>query len=315
MIVAITGGTGFVGSGLVLRHLAMGDIVRLLSRQPIAKLGTLEIPVSHQGDLTNENFDPSSFVDGADILYHCAGEIFSQPKMHLLHVLGTQKLIEAARAKIGKWIQLSSVGAYGPQHDGAVITEITPPKPVGVYETTKLASDKLVSKAVQENAFPGTILRPSNVFGESMNNQSIYHMISMIKKGLFFFIGKPGASANYIYVDNIVEGLIRCGEKSKGKGEIYNLSDYCTIEKFVSIISENLDKSPPRLRFPGPVAGFTSKLFEKIPGFPLTSSRVAALLNRAVYSTKKIEQELGYSHLVSIEEGLVKLVAEFERRA
>ena len=314
MIVAITGGTGFVGSGLVLRHLAKGHIVRLLSRQPKAKLGSVEIPVSHQGDLTNENFDPSSFVDGADVLYHCAGEIVSQSKMHLLHVLGTQKLIQAASGRIGKWVQLSSVGAYGPQNVG-VITEITSPNPFGVYEKTKLASDDLVSKAIQENAFLGSILRPSNVFGESMNNQSIYHMVSMIKRGLFFFIGKPGASANYIYVDNIVEGLIRCGEKSEGKGEIYNLSDYCTIEKFVSIISENLDKSPPRLRFPGPVVGFASKVFEKIPGFPLTSSRVTALLNRSVYSIKKIEQELGYSHLVSIEEGLVKLIAEFKRRA
>jgi nucleoside-diphosphate-sugar epimerase len=314
MIVAITGGTGFIGSGLVLRHLAMGDIVRLLSRQSIAKLGTVEIPVSHPGDLINDNFDPTTFVDGADVLYHCAGEIVSQPKMHLLHVLGTQKLIRAARGKIGKWVQLSSVGAYGPQN-GGVITEITSPNPFGVYEKTKLASDNLVSKAIQESAFLGTILRPSNVFGEKMNNQSIYHMIAMIKKGLFFFIGKPGASANYIYVDNIVEGLIRCGEKSEGKGEIYNLSDYCTIEKFVSIISENLDKPPPRLRFPGPVVGFASKVFEKIPGFPLTSSRVAALLNRSVYSIKKIQQELGYAHLVSIEEGLVKLIAEFKRRA
>ena len=313
MIVAITGGTGFVGSGLVLRHLAMGDIVRLLSRQSMVKLGAVEIPVSHQGDLTNESFDLSSFVGDADVLYHCAGEIVNQPKMHLLHVLGTQKLIQAASGRIGKWVQLSSVGAYGPQCDG-VITEITPTNPIGVYEKTKLDSDKLVSKAIQENAFPGSILRPSNVFGENMNNQSLYHMIAMIKKGLFFFIGKPGASANYIYVDNIVEGLIRCVEESEGKGETYNLSDYCTIEKFVSIISENLGKPPPRLRLPGSTVGFASKVFEKIPGFPLTSSRVAALLNRAVYSTKKIEQELDYSHLVSIEEGLVKLVSEFERR-
>ena len=245
MIVAITGGTGFVGSGLVLRHLAMGDNVRLLSRRSIAKIGTIEISVSHRGDLTNMDFDLSSFVDGADILYHCAGEVISEPKMRLLHVLGTQKLIQTASGRIGKWIQLSSVGAYGPQH-GGVITEVTPPNPVGVYEKTKFASDNLVSKAIQENAFSGTILRPSNVFGISMNNQSIYHLIAMIKKGLFFFIGKPGASANYIYVDNIVEGLVLCGEKSEGKGEIYNLSDYCSIEKFVSIIAENLGKPWPR---------------------------------------------------------------------
>ena len=314
MIVAITGGTGFIGSGLVLRHLAMGDIVRLLSRRSIAKLGTVEIPVSHQGDLTNDDFDLSSFVDGADVLYHCAGEIVSQPRMRLLHVLGTQKLIQAARGRIGKWIQLSSVGAYGPQH-GSVVTEVTALNPAGVYEKTKLDSDNLIFKAIQDNAFPGTILRPSNVFGVNMTNQSLYHMIAMIQKGLFFFIGKPGASANYIYVDNIVEGLIRCGEKSEGKGETYNLSDYCTIETFVSIISANLGKHPPSLRLPGPAVGFASKIFEKIPGFPLTSSRVDALSNRTVYPTDKIEQELGYSHLVSIREGLVKLVVEFRRRA
>ena len=96
-------------------------------------------------------------------------------------------------------------------------------------------------------------------------------------------------------MDNIVEGLIRCVEESEGKGETYNLSDYCTIEKFVSIISENLGKPSPRLRLPESAVKFASKIFEKIPSFPLTSSRVAALTNRVVYPTNKIEQELGYN--------------------
>lgn len=314
MIVAITGGTGFIGSGLVLRHLAMGDTVRLLSRRSRVKLGTTEIPVSHQGDLANENFDSSPFVDGADVLYHCAGEIVNPSHMRLLHVEGTQRLIQAASGRIGKWIQLSSVGAYGPQCDSRV-TEVTPLNPVGVYEKTKVDSDTLVSKAIKDNAFQGTILRPSNVFGVNMKNQSIYHMIAMINKGFFFFIGKPGASANYIHVDNVIEGLIRCCEKSEGNGEIYNLSDYCTLETFVSIISESLGKTAPKIRLPESAVALMAKVLEKIPGFPLTSSRVAALVNRAVYPINKIQQDLDYSHLVSIEEGLIQLVAELERRA
>lgn len=313
MIVAITGGTGFIGKGLVLRHLAMGDTVRLLSRRSRIKLGTTGILVSHQGDLASENFDSSLFVDGADVLYHCAGEIVSPSHMRLLHVEGTQRLIQAASGRIGKWIQLSSVGAYGPQYDG-MVTEVTPLNPVGVYEKTKADSDSLVSKAIKDDAFPGTILRPSNVFGVNMKNQSLYHMISMINKGFFFFIGKPGPSANYIHVDNVVEGLIRCGEKSEGKGEIYNLSDYCTLETFVSIISESLSKPAPKIRLPESAVSLMAKVLEKIPGFPLTSSRVAALVNRAVYPIDKIKQDLGYSHLVSMEEGLIQFVKEFERR-
>ena len=80
MIVALTGGSGFVGKGLVLRHLAMGDIVRLLSRQPKAKLGMVEISVSHQGDLINENFDPTAFVDGLMCFIIVQEKLSANPK-------------------------------------------------------------------------------------------------------------------------------------------------------------------------------------------------------------------------------------------
>jgi len=70
MIVAITGGTGFIGQKLVSRHLAQGHEVRVLSRrkavEPGAKLCS--------GDLSDTDA-LRAFVDAADILYHCAGEI------------------------------------------------------------------------------------------------------------------------------------------------------------------------------------------------------------------------------------------------
>ena len=34
MIVGVTGGTGFIGKSLILRHIQEGDGVRLLSRNP-----------------------------------------------------------------------------------------------------------------------------------------------------------------------------------------------------------------------------------------------------------------------------------------
>ena len=68
MIVAVTGGTGFVGASLVRAHLAKGDEVRVLSRgrsSPVTGEARMV-----QGDLTMAQ----EFV-GADILYHCAGEL------------------------------------------------------------------------------------------------------------------------------------------------------------------------------------------------------------------------------------------------
>ncbi len=221
MIVAITGGTGFIGLKLVLRHLAQGDEVRVLSRRASGESGLPDAVDIHRGDLPGGIENLESFVGGVDVLYHCAGEIRDSSCMHATHVAGAQKLVDAAAGKVGHWVQLSSVGAYGPISQG-VITEATPENPLGVYEVTKAESDWLVSAAAASGAFSYTILRPANVFGPRMQNRSLFSMVAMINRGLFFFIGKGGASANYIHVDNIVEGLVLCGSKpaAKGRGRI-----------------------------------------------------------------------------------------------
>ena len=50
------------------------------------------------------------------------------------------------------------------------------------------------------------------------------------------------------------------------------------------------------------------KLLGWIPGMPLTDSRINALTNYTIYQNTKIEQELGYNHLISMEDGLTNLV-------
>ena len=180
MIVAITGGTGFIGRELVLRHLAQGDVVRGLSRRTAVRDGVQW----HHGDLSSA--DLNSFVDGADVLYHCAGEIRDKSLMKVVHVDGTRRLIDAASGRIGRWVQLSSVGAYGKQRLG-VVTEITAPCPVGTYEVTKVESDDLVSSAALGGAFEQSILRPSNVYGPEMSNQSLFGLFNMVNRGRYFF--------------------------------------------------------------------------------------------------------------------------------
>ena len=307
MYVGITGGTGFIGKTLVLRHLAAGDTVRLLSRRSIYDMALPNSVQVFDGDLTGPVEFLIPFVDGVDVLYHCAGEIKDQTKMYSVHVKGAKNLCVAADHRIGHWVQLSSVGAYGPQYSG-IVTEETPLNPVGVYEKTKTESDQLVTDAARRGAFTYSILRPSNVFGPTMTNQSLFQMIAMINKGFFFFIGKLGASANYIHVDNVVEGLVQCGKMDAARGQIYNISDYRTIEEFVAVIADELRKPMPSLRLPEMPVRWVARLCERLPHFPLTESRVNALTNRSVYSIERIQYELEYVHLVSMEGGLRQMV-------
>ncbi len=306
MIVAITGGTGFIGKKLAQLHLARGDQVRVLSRAPVASDFPLSV-VWHKGDLAGDA-DLSAFVDQADLLYHCAGEIRDESRMQTLHVEGTRRLIEAASHNIGRWVQLSSVGVYGQPRTGQV-TEQSPLQPHGTYEITKNISDDLVLAAGTSGAFEWTILRPSIVFGEGMPNQSLYQLIKVINQGNFFFIGRPGASANYIHVDNVVEALAICGILPAAKARIYNLSDYATLEEFVGMIARALGREVPEFRLPEwparAIAAIGTGLYRR---FPLTPSRIDAMTTRVRYPIGAIQAELGYKHAISLESGISRLV-------
>jgi len=70
----------------------------------------------------------------------------------------------------------------------------------------------------------------------------------------------------------------------------------------------------PRLRLPEWTIRLSVKLLGNLPKFPLTKARVDALTGRAIYSTTKIEHELGYRHIVSMEAGLIELTKSWQRR-
>ena len=173
----------------------------------------------------------------------------------------------------------------------------------------------MVSAAAQGGAFEHAVLRPSNVFGAEMSNQSIFGLINMIRRGRFFFIGAPGASANYIHVDNVVEALMLCGIRPEANSRLFNVSDYRTLEAFVAVISDGLGMPTPRLRLPEWSVRLSAALLGGIQGFPLTGSRVDALTGRAIYSIAIIDQELGYRHPVAMENGLKELVRSWQQRA
>ena len=306
MIVAITGGSGFIGHKLVMRHLEQGDEVRVLSRRPLEKLGLPDSIRCYYGDL-GDSADLLSFVDNADVLYHCAGEIKDTTKMEALHVDGTARLINVATGRIGRWVQLSSTGAYGQRREG-IVTEETSLNPCGIYEVTKVQSDHLVTDAANKGAFNHVILRPSIVFGDTMSNRSLFSLIRSIQEGWFFFIGYPNASANYIHVDNVVNALLLCGSVAQANGQVYNLSDYRSLEDFVKIITDSLGCKKPYIRIPELPVRLLIKLLAWIPGMPLTDSRINALTNHTVYENTKIEHDLDYKHVISMEDGLTKLI-------
>ncbi len=247
MIVAVTGASGFVGRRVVARFLAAGHHVRVLSRKGLGNLAEVEVHRGTLGADPPEAFE--KFVDGADVVMHCAGEIRDITQMHAVHVDGTRDLLAAASGRVGRWVQLSSAGVYGPIRSG-IVTETNPAAPVGVYEVTKWKSEELVLAAARRGEIKAVVLRPSIIFAADMPNGSLRQMVDMLRRGWFFFIGRPGASANYVHVDDVVDALLLCAEKPEAIGQVFNLSGWTTMEAFVDALARGLGRPAPMLRFP-----------------------------------------------------------------
>jgi nucleoside-diphosphate-sugar epimerase len=294
MIIAITGGSGFIGKLLADHHLRNGDKVKILSRNKIVKNNSAFF---FHGDLSNPSLDLSEFLSNVDILYHCAGEVINESLMRELHVNGTKRLVDAANGHVGRIVQLSSVGSYGPYRDG-LITEQSQEKPLGVYEITKTESDDVIKSC----GIPYVIVRPSNVFGNSMPNQSLFQLLKMIRQGLFFFIGGKDSVVNYIHVDDVVLALFECGVNKNAIGNIFIISQSTSVIKMVRslLIGSNIDKN--FIRLPEWFVRIISNFFILVPNFPLTTSRINSFTGKCIYDSSKIKKNLNFEFLTTLEE-------------
>lgn len=309
-VVAITGATGFVGRRLVQRHLDEGDSVRILTRKKSVDSELSRGTQLFHGDIASDIEVLREFARDVDVLYHCAAELNDPGRMDAVTVAGTQNLVSAAIGSIGHWVQLSSVAVYGEQ-PAKVVYEDTPPNLGITYPTTmsKLNAEKIVSNSSTAGRFTYTILRPCKIYGNGMRDPSLRTLVDLVAKGLFFFVGEPGAQANYVHVANVIEALYLCGTNKDSHGRTFNLCDGVSLEALVQEIAHAKGVANPRVRIPRRPVEFLAKLGTRIiPGFPLSSARLAGLLSRTQYNSDAIHKCLGYQPRMSLRSGLQDLI-------
>ena len=301
MNIAITGGTGFIGRHLAQAHINQGHNVKILSRSQSDIFNKYCNVKLFNSDLNNKSI-LRCFIENTDILYHCAAESVIEADMALSNVGGIKQLLSVAKDQVGRWVQLSSASIYESNRFG-VITESTPEKIDNLYEYTKQLADLLLTEYSSINSMEYTIVRPTKVFGPGMNNLVLYKLFNLIKKNLFFYIDGGIGSANYIYIDNLVN--------AKAVGETFIVSDSMKMNEFVVKIAQILEVSPPRFSMTGETARLLANLTSFIPNNPLTLQRVNAMVRSASYSSDKIINFIGYHHEVSIEKGLEMTVNDW----
>jgi len=300
LTVLVLGANGFIGSRLVKALLRQGCAVRILTRKSMPSIDT-QVDV-YSGDLTDPALDLDHLIEGCDVIINCAGEIKQERLMHALHVESVKRLLAAVARrhrdnKRFRWVQLSSVGAYGPAVGvRRVVTEQSPVNPQGTYEITKTQADNLISTypALQGDGADWVVLRPSNVFAKDMPNSSVRQLGSIIRKKLFFYVGFKEATATYIHADDVAAALVQCAFDQRASQKVYNLSNDCSLREVVNALAKHQGVPAPRMRVPESLVRLAVWLAGKLLRLPLTQGRVDALVSQTTYPADRIKSDLGF---------------------
>lgn len=185
-LIAVTGGTGFVGSHFIEYALGQGHQLRALTRRPQPdRRGVTWV----EGSLGNPD-SMAALVRGADAILHIAGVINAPDRAGFAagNIEGTRVLIAAAKAAgVRRFVQVSSLTAREPD--------------LSLYGWSKAEADRLL----MASDLDWTIVRPPAIFGPRDRE-----MLELFKLAKYHVLPLPpaGGRMSVIAVADLVRLLL-----------------------------------------------------------------------------------------------------------
>ncbi|HKK42555.1 MAG TPA: NAD-dependent epimerase/dehydratase family protein [Bacteroidales bacterium] len=321
MKVFITGATGFIGRNLAEKLAGENHNVTVMVRDQVLGKEFEKAGFSVVYGSLSDKAVLKSGMTGCDWVFHLAA--YTRPASkdkqlpYTINVEGTVNVLEAASERsLGKVIITSTAGTLGCSVDGERIDETTRhiQEYHTYYEKTKALAEETAFK-YNSSSMEVVVVNPTRVFGPgkmSLSN-SVTRIISMYGKGLWRILpGNGSAIANYVFIDDVVNGHLLAAMYGKG-GERYilggeNLS-YCD---FFDILGSVYNKKRRLIALNESFLKGIVKmagLWSRVSGSPafITDAWVDKYLQTSAISSEKAVALLGY-RITPFREGAEKTV-------
>lgn len=312
----VTGATGFVGYHLVSALRARGDTVRVLALPTEDTRGLEQQDVIiYRGNVC----EPETLVEpmrGVNTVFHLAaihGLWRPKQEYYSVNVGGVENVCQAALAAgVRRLIHVSSWTVYG-MGLGRAVHEGFPLSPIAdLYTETKAEGEKLVQRYMARKHLPAVIVRPGTMFGPG-DHVNFGRMADRLRAGKAMIIGAGRNALPFVYVTNVVEGMLLAVNQEQAVGQVYNLADDrpLTQVQFWHAMAEAIGTKPPQLRLPYlplyTLAFFAeyANRFDASGCQPLVTRLGVKLFgtdNRHIID--KARRELGYNPRISVHEGV-----------
>jgi nucleoside-diphosphate-sugar epimerase len=299
----VTGGAGFIGSHLCEELVRRGEHVRVVDslitgkRENLAHLPQVEFI---HGDLAELDVARRA-VQGIEYVLHQAA-IPSVPRSvadpvtsNRANIDASINLLVAARdAGIRRMVYAGSSSAYG-NSETLPKVETMPTAPLSPYALQKLVAEQYCRMFTDLYGFETVTIRYFNVFGPRQDPSCPYSgVISLFISALCdgrrpTIFGDGEQTRDFTYVANVVDGVLRACHAPNAKGEVINVATGGRIS--LNQLFETVK----------------SKVGSQLQ--PVYSDPRAGDVRDSQADIGKAKRLLGYSPIVSFDEGLGRTVA------
>ncbi len=222
--VLVTGGTGFIGSLLAERlkiHENADVRVMVHNWHRAAYVSRFDVELI-QADITNYD-QVDEAIEGCDYVFHCVG--IGGPEAMNINAQGTQNVVKASvKHKVKRIVYLSSLVVHGEKiSDG--MTADAPFKSYGdEYADAKIEAEKRFWTLTSEAKIEATVIRPTYVWGP-MSEWFTIEIIKQMNEDRFYWVDNGSGSCNAVYVENVIDLAIICGQHHNAIGESFLITD------------------------------------------------------------------------------------------
>ena len=228
----ITGGNGFVGSGVIVRLAAEGVETLAGVRRDIVSMpkGVRIVPVA---DIT-VNTDWRQVLVGVKILVHLAARVHvmhdteSNPltAFRVVNVEGTLNLArQAAAAGVKRFVFISSVKVNGEcTPPGRAFTEADESNPEDAYGQSKHEAEKGLRQLSAYTGMEVVIIRPPLVYGPGVK-ANFAALMRAVQRGWPLPLGAVHNQRSLVALDNLVDFIVTCITHPQAANQTFLVSD------------------------------------------------------------------------------------------
>ena len=318
----VTGGGGFLGSGIVRGLLNDGCDVSVIGRKAYAHLPR-SVKIL-KGDIRDIGFVNKS-LENMDVLFHAAaipGIWGPAEEFYGINVQGTENIIKACRNnQVRKIVFTSSPSVVFGQSSLEGVDESTPypEEYLCEYSRTKALAEKIILKANDSN-LSTVAIRPHLIWGPG-DPHLVPRILEKAEKNRLVKVGEGKNLVDIIYIDNAVSAHLKACEALTPDGNVagktYFVSDGEPVNlwDWINQLLKRAGKPMVSRKISYQNAMRLGALMESTYGFlriknepPMTRFLASQLATSHYFNISRAKNDFGYKPLVSPVEGMNRLI-------